>query len=305
MASIAAILATGASESSAHAWCRSTTCRGTEKKPCPTDDNGCPKTGKKLFWTTSCVGFSIQKDGTQLLGFEQAETAIRQSFDAWTEVKCEDGSSSMSFTFQKLVECHKSRYQPEGTNVNVILFQDNDWIYRGIDGTLAKTSVTYDDATGEIYDADIEVNAANNALTTTDDANKTKYDLQAILTHEVGHFIGIAHSLDESAVMFASYTPGTSFGRKLTDDDKEAACGAYPPDRKAECQPNPRGGFDETCAEEEEGCSVSPRRAMIAQRQSPPIEGEEPGRSSSQGVETVGLFLGVALLLRVRQTRKK
>ena len=54
--------------------------------------------------------------------------------------------------------------------------------YRGIDGTLAKTSVTYNDTTGEIYDADIEVNSAYNEITITDDPAAIEYDLQAILT---------------------------------------------------------------------------------------------------------------------------
>jgi MYXO-CTERM domain-containing protein len=130
--------------------------------------------------------------------------------------------------------------------VNVIMFQDNDWTYTGIDGTLAKTIVTFDDRTGEIYDADIDINAAENNLTVTD--TRVGYDLQSIVTHEAGHFIGMAHSPYPDATMFASYTPGTFDSRKLKADDIAGACAIYPPNRGADCSLMPRGGLGTTCS---------------------------------------------------------
>src|ERR1700733_8608678 len=150
----------------ARAFCRSTTCRGD----CPVDDQGCPSSGIPLSWPTSCVGFSLQKNGTQSLDLEDTRIAVQKSFEAWSEVPCPDaGGKFGAMTFSELddVDCHKSQYNADGPNVNVVLFQDNDWTYKGIDGTLAKTAVTFDDRTGEILDADIEVNAAFNNLTVT------------------------------------------------------------------------------------------------------------------------------------------
>jgi len=120
-----------------------------------------------LFWPTSCVGFSLQKNGTQSIDLDDTRIAVQKSFEAWSEVPCPDvGGKFSTMTFSELgdVDCHKSQYNTDGSNVNVVLFQDNDWTYKGIDGTLAKTAVTYDDRTGEIFDADIEVNAAFNNL---------------------------------------------------------------------------------------------------------------------------------------------
>jgi hypothetical protein len=253
-----------ASASDASAFCRSTTCRSTAAKECATDNDGCPADGEKLFWPTSCVSYAMNRLGTQDLDPNDTRGIIRKAFQAWTDVPCgpngKDGVASMTFQERDPVACKKSEYNKTGTNLNVILFQDDDWKYRGIDGTLAKTSVTYNDATGEIYDADIEVNAANNAVTITDDPQKVQYDLQAILTHEVGHFIGIAHSPDANAVMYASYNPGSTSQRTLTDDDVGVVCAIYPPSSGVACNTEPRGGFSATCDDATKSgiCSAAP-----------------------------------------------
>ena len=240
-----------AESADAWAYCRSTTCRSTATHDCQMDDNGCPAEGAPLFWPTSCVSFAMNKLGTQDLDPSDTRLVVQKAFKAWTDVPCgpkgQDGAASMTFEDRGTVDCKKSEYNKTGPNVNVILFQDDDWNYRGIDGTLAKTSVTYNDQTGEIYDADIEVNAANNTLTITDDPKKVEYDLQAILTHEAGHFIGIAHSPDGNAVMYASYSPGSISQRTLTPDDVEAVCTIYPPNSGVVCNTEPRGGFSGTC----------------------------------------------------------
>jgi hypothetical protein len=193
-------------------------------------------------------------------------------------------------TFQELapVDCRKSQYEKDGPNVNVVLFQDDDWLYPGIDGTLAKTSVTYNDETGEIYDADIEVNTAFNTVTMTDDPTKVEYDLQSILTHEVGHFIGLAHSPDPSAVMFATYRPGALTGRQLTPDDVAAICAVYPHDYAYACKTEPRGGFSPVCPD------TTKKTALCS---------IEPGGGAASGA--VGLGLGTSLLAVLRAQRRR
>jgi hypothetical protein len=257
---LAAGIAVLAIASEASAFCRSTTCRTTGSKECKTDDDGCVTDGAQLFWPTSCISYATNRLGTQDLDPEETRAIIRKTFQAWSDVPCPDGRpASMTFQEREPIECKRSQYNKAEPNVNVVLFQDDDWKYRGIDGTLAKTSVTYNDETGEIYDADIEVNTANNTVTITDDPAKVQYDLQAIMTHEVGHFIGIAHSADPSAVMFASYSPGSTAQRTLTPDDVDAVCAVYPPESNVVCNTEPRNGFSATCddAKEKSICSVS------------------------------------------------
>src|SRR5690349_5665990 len=172
----------------ASAYCRSTTCRSTGGKECPTDEDGCPTSGEPLYWPTKCLSYAVNKLGTQDLDPADTREVIKKTFQHWSDVDCGGGkTASMTFQEREPVPCKKSQYNKTGNNLNVVLFQDDDWKYRGIDGTLAKTSVTYNDETGEIYDADIEINTANNFVTITDDPNKIQYDLEAIVTHEVGH----------------------------------------------------------------------------------------------------------------------
>jgi hypothetical protein len=273
----------------AGAFCRSTSCRAKGKVECPTDSDGCVTEGAKLWWPSSCVMYACNKLGTQDLDPADTRAVIAKCFEAWTEVKCPDGTTSnMRFEERDPISCKKSQYNKSAPNVNVVLFQDDNWNYRGVDGTLAKTSVTYNDDTGEIYDADIEVNTANNTVTITDDPAKVEYDLQAILTHEVGHFIGIAHSPDPSAVMFASYSPGSVAQRTLTPDDVKAVCEIYPQSSTFPCHAEPRNGYGPTCsaADSKPLCSVNPG-----------------GGGASYGV--AGLFLGSCLLAARSRRRRR
>ena len=290
---IAAVLATSADAS---AYCRSTTCRSTATKECATDENSCPIDGAKLFWPTSCVSYAMNELGTQDLDPVETRAVIRKCFQSWAEVPCPaGGNATMTFEEREPAACKKSQYNKDGANLNVVLFQDDDWNYRGIDGTLAKTSVTYNDQTGEIYDADIEVNAANNTVTISNDPKVIDYDLQAVLTHEVGHFIGIAHSPDPSAVMFASYAPGSISQRVLTPDDVDAVCAIYPPKSGLGCNSTPRGGYGATCpdAPKSSGCAVA------ATASSSPDEG-----ASSSGSPASFALVGFGVVAMARLSRR-
>lgn len=246
-------LALAAWAPAASAFCRTTTCT----HDCPTDFDGCSSSGLQLWWATSCVGYSLDAKLTSNLAEAPVRDAIRQSFFAWADVDCGSGRrASMTFSPYADSTCGRSQYRADAGNLNVMLFKDDDWTYRGIDGTLAKTTVTFDGTSGEILDADIEINSAYNNLSVGD--RKVEYDLQSIVTHEIGHMIGLAHSSDFGATMFAAYDPGTTELRTLAPDDLKAVCAAYPPGRAASCDPTPRGGLSLDCpaAEAAGGCGA-------------------------------------------------
>lgn len=225
----------------ADAYCRSTTCTGD----CERDADGCKTSGEKLYWAGGCVGFSLQENGSVHIPMKYIEQVAQKSFVAWTELDCPDGVSSLAFSELDQVSCHEAEFNPSGTNSNAIIFQDTKWKYTSVDNTLAKTTVTFDSDTGEILDADIEVNHANNNFTINDDV--VEYDLQSVLTHEIGHFIGLDHSPDFTATMYAGYEPGTIDQRTLEPDDVDAACAVYPPSRNVSCDPTPKGGLGDAC----------------------------------------------------------
>jgi MYXO-CTERM domain-containing protein len=229
------------SEPRAEAYCRSTTCTGD----CPRDENDCKTTGNELYWPSSCVGISLQKDGGAYVPFKYFEQAAQKALVEWSDVPCDSGTATISFSQLDNVACDDAEYNDGGTNSNAIVFQDTKWEYTSVDNNLAKTTVTFDADTGEILDADIEINQANNDFTVSDET--IEFDLQSILTHEVGHLIGLDHSPDPDATMYATYEMGTTDQRSIEADDIDAVCAIYPPGRKASCSPQPRGGLGIDC----------------------------------------------------------
>jgi len=95
---------------------------------------------------------------------------------------------------------------------------------------------------GEILDADILFRPGDSTVTFATPAalanNPAAYDLESVLTHELGHFFGFGHSAVWRAVMFPFVAaPGTFLGSRpsaqtpdapLSDDDRTAARVLYP-----------------------------------------------------------------------------
>jgi hypothetical protein len=201
--------------------------------------------------------------GTSVLTADQWTDAIVQAFDAWSGVDCGGGTPpSIDLLQLRDVACAQSGYDPNGPNSNVVYCTDNGWTGGGnIDSTLALTTVSCSDS-GQILEANMAINSARNDFTVGDQGVQT--DLVSIVTHEVGHFLGIAHSPYPSAVMYYSYETG-SLKRTLQPDDIAAVCAIYPPDRQKTCDPTPPGGLATGCSPASSGgCSVAGRTGYDA-----------------------------------------
>lgn len=252
------------SANDAMAFCRSTTCVATEER-CDVDDDGCVVDGTPLRWGTGCVTFAVESEGSARWGIEfaDAHTAAREAFATWVSARCSDRGDhpSLGAVDFGAVECGQPEYNddPPLPNANSIIFQDDEWPYGDDTTALALTTITFDSETGEILDADIEVNSATIPISVGDVNVNT--DLQAILTHETGHLLGLAHSADREATMSSGYD-GTDLGfRVLASDDERAICEAYRPGEDLNhCRgAQPRFGFSRVCGEpyEKSGCQLS------------------------------------------------
>jgi hypothetical protein len=232
-----------------------------------------------IWWRNACVSYDLQKNGTRQIAYDTVARTVAGAFAKWTSVTCPanaSGASRASIDVRDLgpVDCNQVQYNSDQGNQHVIIFDDDIWPHNDSSNTLGLTTVTYDPETGEIYDADMEINATV-PLSVVDPVPPAGYDFESIITHESGHFLGMAHSGDERATMFAHYSPGTSTMRVLTDDDVKGICTIYPPggaravDRsvpganasgqmaEGTCDPTPRHGFSTECA-------TPPSKACIA-----------------------------------------
>jgi len=257
-----------AAPAEAHAFCRTTTVNVPADYD-PTE--GCFTEGNVLWWRNACVGYSIQEDASRQVTLAQAEQAIATAFTKWTGTACpadDAGQSRVSIDVRDEgpVACDEVQYNENEPNQHVIIFRDDVWPYTDSYNTLALTTVTFDPDTGELYDADMEINStAPIPLTVSGPVPPGGYDFASIVTHETGHFLGMAHSPDSRATMFARYIQGSTSMRDLSEDDVEGICTAYPPDGtrttsigepvpEDSCDPTPRHGFSTTCSQTEAGC---------------------------------------------------
>lgn len=114
---------------------------------------------------------------------------------------------------------------PDGAPVECwIRFVRDDWDQSS--EQLASTQLWAHDKTGVITGAIVEVNEEDHDFAV--DGRKDADDLQAVLTHELGHVLGLAHSGDRGATMFASTAAGDTHQRVLADDDLRGLTTIYP-----------------------------------------------------------------------------
>jgi len=249
LAAAAALLAL-AQAVPAWAYCRATTCT---KKVCQTDAAACVTEGFPVFWSSSCITISIQGDGAPHAGIDYAaaKASVERAVEAWTSVDCPGGGHpSIQVKVEGPVTCSSAEYNGDQHNANIVMFRDDTWPNAGQSpDTLGFTSLNFSRDNGELYDADIELNAVAEALSVGREPKPTEADLDSIITHEVGHLLGLNHSLDVEATMVGGYQDGTFELRTPARDDIEGICAIYPPGRKpASTSCEPRHGFSELCA---------------------------------------------------------
>jgi hypothetical protein len=235
-----------------------------------------PVTNLPVFWSNACVSYDVQQNASKQVPYDKAVELFAAAFAKWTGTTCASaGGGRISIDVKNLgpVECDKVQYSSDQGNQHVIIFYDDStWPYDDSANTLGLTTITFDPDTGEIYDADMAINSGTNVpLSLGDPVPGDGYDFQSIITHETGHFLGMAHSGDTEATMFAVYTKGTTSMRTLSRDDIDGICSIYLPngDRAVDtsvtpsgalmetsCDPTPRHGFQSVCAQPL-GCGIA------------------------------------------------
>ncbi|HEY6078317.1 MAG TPA: hypothetical protein VIW29_05915, partial [Polyangiaceae bacterium] len=171
----------------ASAYCLTRGCNEATES-CSTDFNGCINEpgAKTLHWASGCVSFDVQQDGSALRGisYEDARSAIHDGFSEWLNADCGGGEHpDIMIKDYGPVECRASEYNQDAGNANVFLFRDDSWPYENSLDTLALTTLIYDADTGEIYDADVEVNTFESPMSIAplgDPLARTEIDFRSV-----------------------------------------------------------------------------------------------------------------------------
>jgi hypothetical protein len=116
-----------------------------------------------------------------------------------------------------------------GKNKNTVRFSPNGDPLAN--GALAITVITFDAHAREILDADIILNGEHKFGFFPDGSEQGKtnvYDLQNVLTHELGHLLGLGEDYeDEYATMYAFSQPGEIIKRDLETVDVDSVVQLY------------------------------------------------------------------------------
>jgi hypothetical protein len=193
----------------------------------------------------------LTADQTAAGRLNEIENAIQQSLGAWTGVP---GSSLKPASLGTLQRTSSVTACTSTDGLNSICLDQNDPAFAV--GVLAFTRVVSADTVGEqlssstlpstfvgqILDADVLVRPADAntkfATPAALAANPNAYDLESILTHELGHSYGFSHSAVWRAMMFVfAPPPGQFTGSRpgtqspdapLSDDDRAGLRVLYP-----------------------------------------------------------------------------
>ena len=241
VATMLACIALTASARDARAFCRMTTACTKDATTCDRDEHGCSK-GAPIHWAKMPLTYRFSAVREGQLVREEARAAIREAFHRWSDTLCGPNQERTSLRFiegEDIAEDKPLVANSHGAEPFGIYFRDRGWPYDGKqDSTLAQTNNSFGKNSGLIDYADMEINTATKRFSTNDSDDGIN-DLQAVITHEVGHFIGLDHSLESQSIMVFSYCDpligggrcekGKIAARRLADDDINAVCTLYPP----------------------------------------------------------------------------
>ena len=174
-------------------------------------------TGSMPRWIETVIPYSISEDGASQIPNGSEFVAVQAAFETWEAVE----SAAVDFQYQGTTP--QSGVGLDG--LNLVTFDDDSGLLGST--TLAATFSFFRRSGGELPfdESDIAFNPAH-ALTTSGESGR--FDIQNIVTHEVGHLLGLDHSGLISSVMAPFAVINQVDQRTLSYDDIAGISGIYP-----------------------------------------------------------------------------
>jgi Matrixin len=168
-------------------------------------------TGEPLRWERWPVSYTWTGDGPTDVADAAAD--VEAAFRAWEQV------TGTPIAFEPAPASGTPTEAPDTVNW---VWVTEDWPY---DPDLLALTSSWTEEDGTIVAFDIRVNGTK---AWASDGRIDAYDFRAAMTHEVGHVLGLDHSLLADAVMYATSGMGEPWRADLTADDEEGARFLYP-----------------------------------------------------------------------------
>jgi hypothetical protein len=260
-----------------------------------------------LWWPEGGIRFQQSSDGYSKITDGSEFTAVTASFQSWQSVS--DSCGNFAITEGPHTPGREVGYaQGETDNLNLVLFREKscldsavvpvgDACYKDFTcqnkydcwphprDTLAVTTVTYDDRAGQLVDGDIEVNGAFAYFTTVtgitcptgaESQSCVVNDVQNMMTHEVGHFLGLVHTFASGSIMYPTAPRGELTKRTIDSGTRGFICEVYPKGKPTK------------------DCLIDQMSAEL---------GSAPGCSSTSSVHSWGALAAMLALMRVSRRR--
>jgi hypothetical protein len=184
-----------------------------------------------LKWSQSPVRYFISNQGVPGVTSSDLQAAAGRAFATWQAVP----TASITYQFAGVT----SAMPGQDDGLSTIGFQSRP----ELDRVLAATSILVDGATGELIESDIFFNSAF-AWSVAPNGEASKYDVESIALHEIGHMSGLGHSalgetelrsgggrrvIGAEAIMFPiAFEAGSIAARTLRADDIAGISDLYP-----------------------------------------------------------------------------
>lgn len=191
----------------------------------------------RLRWSKNVIPIAISSSLTKNLNIKAESDvlgAIRRSLEAWEKV------ANIEFQVESSDEQSVSAAGKHGDGISLITVAqtpENMVLFGGETVETAAQTRIFFNRRGTITEADIVLNPY---LQFSTDGTSGMFDLEATLTHEIGHLLGLEHSTVVGATMFEHqgkngiYSLPNIAARSLAEDDIAGIRAIYGADKREE-----------------------------------------------------------------------